>query len=61
MKGYYALHDHRQVKGIMPAYAVFNAERFATGDFKGLKVPEAGKLIGREWKGLSADAKKVCS
>lgn len=31
-----------------------------SGDFRGLKVAEAAKLIGREWKGLSASEKKVC-
>ena len=30
-----------------------------SGDFKGLKIPEAARLAGREWKGLSADEKKV--
>ena len=31
-----------------------------SGDFKGLKVAEAARLAGREWKGLSASEKKVC-
>ena len=31
-----------------------------SGDLRGLKVGEAGKLIGREWKAFSASEKKVC-
>ena len=31
-----------------------------SGDLRALKVGEAAKLLGREWKGLTADEKKVC-
>lgn len=31
-----------------------------SGDLRGLKVTESAKLIGREWKSLSASEKKVC-
>ena len=31
-----------------------------SGDLRGLKLGEAAKLIGREWKGLTAAEKKVC-
>ncbi len=37
----------------------FYKDRYATGDFKGLKAPEAARLAGREWKALSASEKKV--
>ena len=54
------LRDDRQVKGPRGAYNWFYKQRMLSGDFKGLKVSEASKLVGREWKGLSADEKKVC-
>ena len=54
------LQDHRQVKGLRTTYTYFYQSRMQTGDFRGLKVSEAAKLIGREWKGLSASEKKVC-
>lgn len=31
-----------------------------SGDYRGLKLGEAAKLVGREWKALSASEKKVC-
>lgn len=37
----------------------FNKDRFASGDFKGVKAIEAAKLAGREWRALSASEKKV--
>lgn len=52
------LQDHRQVKGLSNPYSYFYKERMQSGDFRGLKVAEAAKLIGREWKGLSASEKK---
>jgi hypothetical protein len=51
--------DERQPKRPASAYALFVTERFATGDFKGILVREAGKIIGAEWKSLSASEKKV--
>lgn len=57
--GYNQLQDPRLVKGRRTPYAIFTRARFATGDLKGLKIGEAGQLIGREWKGLSASEKKV--
>jgi len=53
------LQDYRQVKGARAAYIFFSKDRFDSGDFKGLKAPEAAKLAGREWKALSASEKKV--
>ena len=53
------LHDHRQVKGPRSSYLLFYQQRTQSGDLKGLKVSEASKLVGREWRGLSASDKKV--
>lgn len=54
------LQDDRQVKGPRYPYNLFFQQRMQSGDLKGLKLSEAAKLIGREWKGLTADEKKVC-
>lgn len=64
MKRKYSAHttkivDDRQVKGRVSAYASFLKERHSTGDFKNIKVGDAGKLISEEWKALSAGEKKV--
>ena len=53
------LQDHRQVKSPRSSYISFYQERMATGDFRGLKMPEATKLASREWKALSEAEKKV--
>ncbi|KAF1911909.1 hypothetical protein BDU57DRAFT_524011 [Ampelomyces quisqualis] len=50
--------DERQPKRPANAYAIFVSERFATGDFKGIEIGPAGKIIGEEWKALSASEKK---
>ncbi|KAL9133851.1 MAG: hypothetical protein Q9175_004971 [Cornicularia normoerica] len=52
------LQDHRQVKGPRTSFTYFYGERYRSGDLRGLKVSEATKLAGREWKGLSASEKK---
>ncbi|KAL9071314.1 MAG: hypothetical protein Q9161_004330 [Pseudevernia consocians] len=52
------LHDHRQVKGVRNAYSFFYQERMQSGDLRGLKVAEAAKLLGREWKSLQPHEKK---
>lgn len=54
------LQDHRQVKGLRNSYSFFLQQRMQSGDFRGLKTVEGAKLVGREWKGLSAGEKKVC-
>jgi len=54
------LKDERAPKKPRTPYLVFSTERWASGDFKNLKVAEAGKLIGAEWKALSTDEAKVC-
>lgn len=54
------LQDHRQVKGLRVSYNFFYQERMQSGDLRGLKIGEGAKLLGREWKALSASEKKVC-
>ena len=42
------------------AYVYFFQSRQQSGDLRGLKATEAAKLVGREWKALTASEKKVC-
>lgn len=51
--------DERLVKGLRTQYNQFYTERYKSGDYKGMNVGEAGKLIGAEWRALSASEKKV--
>ncbi|KAF1840981.1 uncharacterized protein K460DRAFT_347492 [Cucurbitaria berberidis CBS 394.84] len=52
------LHDDRHVKKPASAYLLFNLDRYASGDLKGIKTTDAAKLVGNEWKALSAGEKK---
>ncbi|KAH7414298.1 hypothetical protein DE146DRAFT_31341 [Phaeosphaeria sp. MPI-PUGE-AT-0046c] len=52
------LKDDRRVKRPISQYAYFAMERWASGDMKGIAVGDAGKVIGAEWKALSAGEKK---
>lgn len=59
-KGYVVkIKDERLVKRPRNAYTFFVKERYTSGDFKGIKVPEATSLITREYKGLTDSEKKV--
>lgn len=58
-KGWRPLKDERQVKSFRNAYNFFFAERMESGDFHGIKIPEAAKLIGREFKALPAHELKA--
>lgn len=51
--------DDRIVKRPRNVFAFFVTERHASGDFKGIKIPESAVLIGREFKGLTDSEKKV--
>ena len=53
--------DERQPKHPGSPFTVFTKIRFASGDFKNIRVIEAIKLVANEWKALSADEKKVRS
>ena len=53
------LKDERQVKSYRNAYTFFSTERLGSGDFHGIKIPDAAKLIGREFKALPAHELKA--
>ncbi|KAI4121538.1 MAG: hypothetical protein LQ338_006307 [Usnochroma carphineum] len=50
--------DERLVKGQRSSYNYFFTDRYKSGDFAGLKVSEASKLVGAEWRALSANEKQ---
>ncbi|KAI0586700.1 NHP6B Chromatin-associated protein containing the HMG domain [Pyrenophora tritici-repentis] len=50
--------DDRVPKQKPTSYLRFFLERHASGDFKSIKAADAAKLIGTEWKALSAAEKK---
>lgn len=58
-KTYPHIQDERIVKQARMPYAYFLGERFASGDMKNMKIGEVGALIGREWRALSAEERKV--
>lgn len=51
--------DTRLPKRALSPYLFFVKDRFASGDFKGINVIEASKLIATEWKSLPAGQRKV--
>ena len=51
--------DDRLVKAGLSPYILFARERHASGDLRGMPISESGKLIGQEWKGLTAGEKEV--
>jgi hypothetical protein len=53
------IQDDRRVKSMRNGYSFFFAERHSSGDLKGMTVAESGKLVGKEWKEMSASEKKV--
>ncbi|KAL8696398.1 MAG: hypothetical protein Q9201_007676 [Fulgogasparrea decipioides] len=55
------LQDERLVTRLKNSYNLFYTQRYRSGDFAGMKVTEAAKLIGSEWRGLSADEKQPYS
>jgi hypothetical protein len=54
-----AIKDDRHVKSAIGPYTYFYIDRNASGDLNGMTVAERGKLVGREWKALSAAQRKV--
>ncbi|KAL9094289.1 MAG: hypothetical protein Q9165_003429 [Trypethelium subeluteriae] len=50
--------DDRTVKGPRKAYTYFTLDRHQSGDMKGVPVTEAAKLIGNEFKALTASEKQ---
>lgn len=53
------LQDDREVKGLRTSYNYFYIERLNSGDFAGIRVVDAAKRTGQEWKAMSASEKKV--
>jgi hypothetical protein len=53
--------DDRRIKRPSYPFTAFTKERHSSGDMKGIPVTEASKIIGSEWKALSASEKKVCA
>jgi len=51
--------DGRHVKRQLTSYNLFFTERIQSGDFKGIIIADAARLIGQEFKALSAGEKKV--
>jgi hypothetical protein len=54
------LKDERTPKRPRSAYTYFFKERHDSGDFAGVRIPDAGRLIAQEWKALGASQKQVC-
>ncbi|KAI9670579.1 MAG: hypothetical protein M1831_005799 [Alyxoria varia] len=60
-KIYAKLEDPRVSKRPTSTWATFLTQRFASGDYKGLRAPEASKYIKRDWENLSREERKVRS
>lgn len=56
---YPPLHDERLVNLPLGSFMRFHMERLDSGDYKHMTIPETGRLIGKEWRELSASEKKV--
>ncbi|TVY46107.1 Non-histone chromosomal protein [Lachnellula subtilissima] len=50
--------DPRLPKRAASAYLFFVKDRFTSGDFKGISIVEATRLIAAEWKALAAGERK---
>ncbi|KAL8635862.1 MAG: hypothetical protein Q9228_006686 [Teloschistes exilis] len=57
-KNYPKLVDERQVTRVSNQYTMYYKERYHSGDFKGMPVVDAAKLISKEWHGLDASQRK---
>ncbi|KAI5207522.1 hypothetical protein E4T39_01917 [Aureobasidium subglaciale] len=55
---YSPIKDHRLVKRPRGVYLTYHSERMASGDFRGIGVPQSAKDIGAEYNALSASEKK---
>lgn len=60
-RAYHRLRDERVSKRPQTPYSIFFNERLASGDFQGVKMSDAAKEAGTEWKALSEAEKKVCA
>lgn len=59
IKHYRPIKDERQPKRASTPISLFLKDRWESGDFKGIKIVDAGKLISKEWEALSASEKKT--
>ncbi|KAL8929971.1 MAG: hypothetical protein Q9208_001115 [Pyrenodesmia sp. 3 TL-2023] len=55
------LEDERLAKRARNNYSYFVKDRFKSGDFAGMGLAEAAKLMGGEWRALSANEKQAYS
>ncbi|KAL8687322.1 MAG: hypothetical protein Q9218_006469 [Villophora microphyllina] len=55
------LQDERLVTTAKRNFILFYTERYKSGDFKGIPVQEAAKVIGGEWRALDAAEKRLYS
>ncbi|KAH8675830.1 hypothetical protein BX600DRAFT_453653 [Xylariales sp. PMI_506] len=53
-----SIKDHRQPKKPTGAFAYFNKERWATGNFADRELADAARSISQEWKALSEAEKE---
>ncbi|KAF8867296.1 hypothetical protein BDZ45DRAFT_667259 [Acephala macrosclerotiorum] len=58
-RGYTAIKDARLPKRSANSRALFTKERYASGDFKGISIVDASKLLTTEWNSLSPSERKV--
>ncbi|KAH8808267.1 hypothetical protein F5884DRAFT_362506 [Xylogone sp. PMI_703] len=58
-KKYPSIADERAPKRPLNAYFLFAADRWASGDLKGISIPQSGSMIHEEWTKLPASEKKV--
>lgn len=58
-RGYTPLKDDRIPKAVTQPYFMFAADRWASGDFKGVKVTDSGTIIRKEFNALSDIERKV--
>ncbi|KAK0115368.1 hypothetical protein ONS96_013826 [Cadophora gregata f. sp. sojae] len=59
LSAYPLIRDERQPKRASQPLVLFCADRWESGDFKGISVPDSGKLISKEWAALSASDRQV--
>lgn len=51
--------DDRKTKSPVSPYLAFLSDRYASGDYKGLRASDASRLAAEEWKTLDATEKQV--
>ncbi|KAH7330278.1 hypothetical protein BKA65DRAFT_554265 [Rhexocercosporidium sp. MPI-PUGE-AT-0058] len=54
-----AIEDERQPKGRASARAIYCGDRWASGDFKGISLSDASKLLAKEWDALPSSDRQA--